>query len=100
MDGYEPSQRIKQEVKKEVREAWNSLESAKKRIQIMKENVSLAEENLKIAQLQYKLGMITINEVADCQLTLKKTSTKYIGALIDWQIAKARLQKAVGKDEL
>lgn len=91
---------IKQRVEKEVKNVWSSLESSRKKIQLIKESLSLAEENLKIAQVQYKIGMITFDEVSDYQIRLKKISTKYIESLITWEIARLKLQKAVGKDEI
>ncbi|MBU1486524.1 TolC family protein [bacterium] len=84
------------EIVKEARKAYYQLISAKERIQAIKENVELAQENLRIGKLQFKVGTITSNEVNNYQVSLSEVKTKYIGALIDYEIAKARLEWTMG----
>ncbi|MDI6703495.1 MAG: TolC family protein [bacterium] len=84
------------EIVKEVREAFHRLTSASERIETMRENVGLAQENLRIAKLQFNVGTITSNDVNEYKTTLSKVKTRFIEAIIDYQIARARFNWAVG----
>jgi len=63
----------------------------------MKRNVELSEENLRIAQLQFKVGIITSHEVNRYKITHSEARNRYIDTLIDYQIAKARFDRAMGE---
>lgn len=86
------------EIIKEVRSFYYRLISARERIETMKENVGLAEENLRIAKLQFKVGTITSNELANYEVSLSKVKTRFIDSLIDYEIAKAGLTWAMGEN--
>ena len=62
-----------------------------------RENLGQAEEAMQIAETRYVSGMITNLEFMDTQLALTQAKTAYLQALANYQIAKAKFVKAIGK---
>ncbi|HAV42929.1 TPA: hypothetical protein DCX15_02800 [bacterium] len=85
------------EIVKEIRNACSKLILSRRRIEKTGKNVDLAEENSRIARLQFKMGAITSNEVNNYQVVLSQARTKHIEALIDYEIARAELEWAMGE---
>ncbi|MGA1839231.1 MAG: TolC family protein [bacterium] len=88
----------KQIIIQEVQQAYNCLIGAAERIILSEHNITLAEKNLKAAKRQFEVGAATINLVAEYNLSLAETRERYINALIDFEIAKAKLQWAIGEE--
>jgi len=85
-------------IKLEINQAISDLDLAKGNILSQEENVKQAKESLRIAKVQYQQGMITNLEQMDTELALTIAETNYLQALADYLIAKAKYEKAVGKD--
>jgi len=60
------------------------------------QSVALAEEALKLAEQRYQNGLLTNLEYLDTQLALTQSKVAYLNSLANYQIAKARLQRAIG----
>jgi len=86
-----------EEIELEVREAYLSLRQEEETIVSQGENVGQAEEAMQIAEKRYVSGMITNLEFMDTQLALTQAKTAYLQALANYQIAKAKFVKAIGK---
>lgn len=54
------------------------------------------EENLRLNQARYREQVGTATEVLDAQVLLTQTRTDYFQAQFDYQVAVARIQRAVG----
>jgi outer membrane protein TolC len=60
-------------------------------------NVEVAEAALGLAEQRFQNGLLTNLDYMDSQLALTQSRVAYLNALANYQIAKARLQKAVGE---
>ena len=60
-------------------------------------NVEVAEAALGLAEQRFQNGLLTNLDYMDSQLALTQARVAYLNALVNYQVAKARLQKAVGE---
>ncbi|MBI3815331.1 MAG: TolC family protein [Nitrospinae bacterium] len=93
-------ERQRQLIITEVRRAYNNMVGTAERINTLQRNLSLSEKNLEAAKKQFELGVITINQVAEYNISLADTKKRYINALIDFEIAKGELKWASGEELL
>jgi outer membrane protein len=85
-------------IRLEVSQAVSDLNLARENILSQRENVNQAKESLRIANVQYDKGMLTNLELMDTEFALTVAETNHLQALSDYLIAKAQLDKAMGKD--
>jgi outer membrane protein len=85
-------------IKLEISQAISDLNLARENILSQEENVKQAKESIRIAKVQYEKGMLTNLELMDTEFALTVAETNYLQALSDYLIAKAKLEKAIGKD--
>jgi len=83
-------------VRLEVKNAILGLEEAEKNIPTTSKAVKQAEENLRVSRERYKAQVTTSTEVLDAQTLLTRARTNYYNALYDHNLAKAKLQRAIG----
>jgi outer membrane protein TolC len=83
-------------VRLEVKQASLSVIEAEKNIQVAETAVSQAEENYRINEERYKGQVATSTEVLDALTLFVQARTNYYKALSDYNIAKARLARAIG----
>ncbi len=86
-----------EQAKLEIISAKNDLQVAKKQIAVTKEAIAQAKENLRINQNRYQEMAGTATEVLDAQTLITQVRTEYYKAVYDYQIASARLRKALGR---
>jgi outer membrane protein TolC len=89
-------QQTRDSIELEVRQAYLSMTEAGARIQTSKVAVDQAEEGLKTAQAKYSAGVGTNLDVIDAQVALTQAQTNDTQALYDYNVNKAKLEKAVG----
>jgi outer membrane protein TolC len=89
---------IKDKIKLDISQAISDLNLARENIISQQENVKQARESLRIATVQYQKGMLTNLELMDTEFALTVAETNHLQALSDYLIAKARYEKAIGKD--
>ncbi len=80
----------------DVKKASLNLEEAEKNIQVAEKAVDQAEENFRINEERYKGQVATSTDVLDALTLLTQARTNYYTALSDYNIARARLQRAIG----
>jgi outer membrane protein TolC len=78
----------------EVEEAIGNVETALKRIQATQLARELAEENLKNQQGRFAVGLATTTDILDFQEDLTAARDAEIQAMIDYNLALARLKRA------
>lgn len=83
-------------VRFEVKRATLDLEVAEKNIPTTIKAVEQAEENLRVNEERYKAQVTTITEVLDAQTLLTRARVSYYQSLYDHNLAKARLERALG----
>jgi len=94
----EEERAVKNQIEREVREAFLNLENSRVKIDVLKGAVEEAKENLRIEQLLYEEGSNTSKDVIDAENFLLKTETSYLNALYEKEISTLDLFKAMGFD--
>lgn len=87
---------IKDGVRLEVKEASLRVMEAKENIQVAETAVNQAEENFRINEERYKEQVATSTDVLNALTLLTQARTNYYSVLSDYNIAKARLRRAIG----
>jgi outer membrane protein len=80
----------------ELNQAYADIEGATARIAVMESLLKKASESLELAQGRYAAGVGTYIEITDAQVVSVNAETDHIQALYDYQLAAARLFKAMG----
>lgn len=88
---------LKDAVVLEVTQNYLGLKKANEKILLAQETVTQADENLNIMNQKFKNGMILNSELIDAEVALLQAKTNYTSAIADYEIAKAKLLRAVGK---
>lgn len=84
-------------VRLDVKQASLSVLEAEKNIQLAETAVSQAEENFRINEERYKGQVATSTDVLDALTLLTQARTNYYSALSDYNVARARLARAIGR---
>jgi outer membrane protein TolC len=80
----------------EVKDAYLRLREARDKIGVAEVAVEQAEENFRINAERFKEQVATTTEVLDAQTLLTQAQSNYFNALSDYNIAWARLDRAMG----
>jgi outer membrane protein TolC len=88
---------LRQSISMEVENAWLSSREALERIETGRIIVRQAEEALELAEGRYKTGVGNSIELTDAVLNLNNAKLVYINARSDYEISRARLDKAMGE---
>jgi len=81
----------------EVRQDYLNMLTAEKNIDTAQKAVEQAEENLRMNEERYKYQVSTATDVLIAVTLLDTTRTNYYTALADFNIAKAQLERAMGR---
>lgn len=98
-DALAASQRLRnlqQQVERDVRSAWISASAAYQRIPVTEQLLKEANLALSLAQGRYQLGLASIVEVTQAQLSLTQAQIENVTARYDYQAAYAQLQYTMG----
>jgi outer membrane protein TolC len=85
------------EVRLEVRRLVREVQAAADNVTLLAGTVTLAEENLRIRQAQLDHGLIRPVDVMQTERQLSDTRSQHLNAVVDYQLARARLSLAVGE---
>lgn len=83
-------------IRLEVKDAVLGLETAEQNIPTTEKAVVQGEENLRVNEERYKAQVTTITDLLDAQSLLAQARANYYRALYDYNLAKARLERAMG----
>jgi outer membrane protein len=83
-------------IRLQVKQAVLDLDSSAKNIPNTQKGVESGEENLRVNAERYKAQVSTITDLLDAQTLLARARLDYYRALYDHNLAKARLERAVG----
>jgi outer membrane protein TolC len=81
----------------EVRNDYLNLLVAEKNIGTAEKSIEQAEENLRMTEERYKYQVSTQTDVVNAVTLLAQARTNYYGTLSDFNVAKAQLERAMGK---
>jgi outer membrane protein TolC len=87
---------LKDQVTLEVKGAYLYLKESQKQITVSHSALGAAEENLRINRLRYAEQVATSVDVLDAQARLTRVVSDYHGAIADYHINLARLNRATG----
>lgn len=90
---------IKDNIRLEVKTNYLSMQAAEKYIPVAQKSVESAEENFRISGERYREQVATATEVLDAQTRLTEARTNYTSALAVFNVAQARLIRAMGVEE-
>jgi outer membrane protein len=88
---------MKDRIALEVTQNYLSLQQAKEKIEVARQSVGQAEENFRITNDKYKEGLSLTTDLLDADVALTQAKTNYTQALVDYEIAEARLVKSIGE---
>lgn len=80
----------------EVRQSYYSLANARESLLAQKENVENSAENLRIAQERYRMGLLSLLDLKDAELSHIDARTQQIKTLYDYNVAMTSLDRATG----
>jgi outer membrane protein len=81
----------------EVRNDYLNMLVAEKNISVAEKAIEQAEENLRMNEERYKYQVATQTDVLDAVTLLAQARTNYYGALSDFNVAKAQLERSMGR---
>jgi len=90
------AEQVADTVEQDVRQSYLGMKEAEKRLQTTEVAANKANEDLYIAQETYNAGIGTNLDVIDAQLAFTQAKTNHVQALYDYNINKAKLDKAIG----
>lgn len=89
---------IRDGISVEITQSWISLRQARERIAVAKTGVEQAEESMRTVNESYKNGAALNTDVLDAQVALLQAKTNYTSSLVDYELARVRLRKALGEE--
>jgi outer membrane protein len=88
---------LQDRVKLELATARNDMSVASARIKVAERAIQQGMENLRITKDKYQEKVGTATEVVDAQTLLTQTRTDYYQSIFDYEVAAARVKRAVGE---
>lgn len=76
------------------------LQQASEKMNVSGQSIEQAKENYRVTYDKYLNGLILNSEVIDAEVALLQANTNYIQSLVDYEMAKARLERSVGVKNL
>jgi outer membrane protein len=81
----------------EVKNDYLNMQVAEKNINTAEKSIEQAEENLRMNEERYKYQVATQTDVVNAVTLLAQARVNYYGALSDFNVAKAQLERAMGR---
>jgi outer membrane protein len=81
----------------DITQAYLTLNQARERVAVARQAVARAEENHRVTTQRYKEGLVLNTDMIDAQYSLTAAKTTYTQSLVDFELAQARLAKAVAE---
>ena len=88
---------IKDGITLEVTQNFLSFNQAKRRIDVSELGVKQADENMRNTEDKFKNGLATTTDVVDALTALNTAKVNYTTSLVDYELAKAKLDKSIAK---
>jgi outer membrane protein TolC len=80
----------------ETTQSYLNLEQAKERIEVSRRGVAQAEENYRVSNRRYNEGLVINSDMLDAAVAVAQAKVTYTQALVDYELAKANLERAIG----
>lgn len=91
-------EQLKDNVSLEVNQSYLSLQQAREKIGVAAKAVEQAEENYRLTKNKFASGTATNTDLLDAEIALLQAKMNYAVAVVDHELADARLARAVGRE--
>lgn len=91
-------EQLEQVIRFEVENSWRTLKAAEESVKSQGKNVENAREGMRIAEARYREGLMQTVDVMDAELALNSAQTNYYQSIYSYEVALARLLKAMGEE--
>jgi outer membrane protein len=81
----------------EVTQNYLNIKKSEERMTVAGQNVTQAEENYRVTDDKFKNGLALNSDLLDAEVALLQAKTDYIQSLVDYELAQAQLNKAIGE---
>ncbi len=81
----------------EVTQNYLNLQQSREKTEVAEQAVAQAEENYRVTVEKFKTGLALNSDVLDAETALLQAKTNHTQAVVDYQLAEARLEKALGR---
>ncbi len=88
---------VKDNITLEVTQVYLNILQAKEKMIVASNNVGQADENYRTADDKFKNGLILNSELLDAEVALLTARTSYVQSQVDYEVAKAQLEKSSGE---
>ncbi|MBK8944333.1 MAG: TolC family protein [Ignavibacteriae bacterium] len=88
---------IEDAIEIEVYNAFLQFQSAIKKVELNKLTLEQTEENYRITNDKYLVQLVSSTDLIDAETSLYSAKTELLNSLIDYELAKIKLDKVVGK---
>jgi outer membrane protein TolC len=92
-------EQMKDNISLDVERSYLAVQRAKEKIDVAKLGVDQADENVRTTRDKYTAGLSTSTELVDANVALLQAKTNYTGALVEHELAMARLRRSVGEGQ-
>lgn len=89
-------EQLKDNILLDVKRQSLGVQRAKEKVQVAMLAIEQADENLRTTNDKFKQGLATSTELLDANVSLLQAKTNYSATLVEHEVARARLAKAVG----
>jgi outer membrane protein len=89
---------MKDNVSLEVKRYDLAVSRAAEKIEVANLAIDQAEENARTTSDKFKNGLATSLDLLDADVALLQARTNYTGALVEYELARARLKRAIGAE--
>ncbi len=80
----------------DLTQAYLNLQQARERIAVADNGVKQAEENHRVTSRRFNAGLASTSDVIDAEVALLQAKTNQTNVLVDYELAQARIEKAIG----
>ena len=88
---------LKDGITLEVTQNYLNLLKAKEKVTTANQSVHQAEENYRVTDETFKNGLVLNSDLLDAEFALMQAKTNYVQSVADYELAKANLEKSIGK---
>jgi outer membrane protein TolC len=88
---------LKENIEVEVYNNYLLLTASYNKIEVSRKNVEYAEENYRITKEKYSQQLATSTDLIDAEASLLQAETELTNSIVEYNLLKVRLEKAVGR---
>jgi outer membrane protein TolC len=95
----EALEQLKDAILLEVNQSYLMLLQSKEKVSVAEAGVQQADENHRITKNKFSSGTVTNTDLLDAEVALLQAKVNHTSSLVDYELAQARIMKAVGRDK-